>query len=396
MVEGGDQSARNAEHEDSTTYQDVGLASHPEPAVIAGAQPSGGAGVDKDPGGILDTLSLPRKLPSIVDIKAALPPHVFERNAMTSLYYAFKDFAQVILLFLLAEWVWSSSLLPTWGLLVLLPGYWLLQGTFFTSIFVAGHDAGHSSFSRHDLLNDVVGNILHTFLLCPYYCWKLSHRHHHKNTGNIDKDEVFYPVRNRDNNGGSLLPYFGLGVGWFGYLLKGYKPRAVSHINPFDPIFSRHIPACILSLTLIIGWVAVLWQYALSAGFWKLFVHYIVPDFIFASYTVIITFLHHTEDDIPWYDDSLWEYVRGQLSSVDRHYGWCHNIIHNIGTHQIHHLFSMVPHYHLEEATRVFRKKFPELVQVRSERILPAFVRMFRKYLKQHTIPDSTLVHLYK
>ena len=41
------------------------------------------------------------------------------------------------------------------------------------------------------------------FIMVPYYPWKLSHRHHHKNTGNIDKDEIFYPVReNRDMNNG--------------------------------------------------------------------------------------------------------------------------------------------------------------------------------------------------
>jgi omega-3 fatty acid desaturase (delta-15 desaturase) len=32
----------------------------------------------------------------------------------------------------------------------------------------------------------------------PYYPWKLSHQHHHKNTGNIDKDEIFYPIRKKE------------------------------------------------------------------------------------------------------------------------------------------------------------------------------------------------------
>ncbi len=32
-------------------------------------------------------------------------------------------------------------------------------------------------------------------IMVPYYPWKISHHHHHKNTGNIDKDEIFYPVR---------------------------------------------------------------------------------------------------------------------------------------------------------------------------------------------------------
>jgi fatty acid desaturase len=51
--------------------------------------------------------------------------------------------------------------------------------------------------------------------------------------------------------------------------------------------------------------------------------------------------------DVPWYADSEWNNVKGQLSTVDRHYGHIHSVIHCIGTHQIHHLFTKVPHYHL-------------------------------------------------
>ncbi|CAF4525097.1 unnamed protein product, partial [Rotaria magnacalcarata] len=51
--------------------------------------------------------------------------------------------------------------------------------------------------------------------------------------------------------------------------------------------------------------------------------------------------------DVPWYADSEWNNVKGQLSTVDRDYGHVHSIIHSIGTHQIHHLFTKVPHYYL-------------------------------------------------
>ncbi|KAK7090820.1 sn-1 acyl-lipid omega-3 desaturase (ferredoxin)-like [Littorina saxatilis] len=385
MVEGGDQNAAKEPEGAASTYDAVGLA----------ANPSGTSDADENDA-LLDKLSIPRNLPSLVNIKRALPQHVFDPHVSTSMYYAFKDFVLVAATFLLAEWTWSSGLLPTSALLLLLPLYWLLQGTFFTAVFVVGHDAGHSSFSHYDWLNDVVGNVFHTFLLCPYYCWKVSHRHHHKNTGNMDKDEVYYPIRKRDDSGIITIPGFGLGMGWFAYLMVGYGPRPVNHFNPMHPMLKRHAVACILSLALVAAWAAVLWQYALTYGFLKLFVHFIAPDLVFASYMVIITFLHHTEEEIPWYDDSLWNYVRGQLSSVDRNYGWCHGIIHNIGTHQIHHLFSKVPHYHLEEATAVFRNKFPLLVQTRGDRILPAFCRMFSKYASQKVIDDSTKVHLYK
>ena len=386
MVEGGDEKPTREAQDASSTYDAVGLSGNDT------VPPANSDDHDT----LLNKLAIPRNLPSIVDIKRALPQHVFDPHVGTSMYYAVKDIAQMVALFWLAEWIWSSRLLPVWLLLFLLPAYWLLQGTFFTAMFVIGHDAGHSSFSHYDWLNDVVGNIFHTFLLCPYYCWKLSHRHHHKNTGNIDKDEVFYPVRKKQDSGNYVLPGFGLGIGWFGYLLAGYGPRPVSHFNPWHPMLRRHAVNCILSILMVLVWGAVLWQYTLMAGFVKFFVHYLAPELIFASYTVIITFLHHTEEEIPWYEDSLWEYVRGQLSSVDRHYGWCHSILHNISTHQIHHLFPKVPHYHLEEATLIFRQKFPQLVQMRDDAVLPAFLRMFRKYMQQCVVPDCTKIHVYK
>ena len=96
------------------------------------------------------------------------------------------------------------------------------------------------------------------------------------------------------------------------------------------------------------------------------------------------------------YADSAWDYVRGQLSTVDRHYGIVHNVIHNIGTHQMHHMFTKIPHYRLEEATIAFRRAFPELVRVCDEPIMPSYVRMFKKYDKQCVMADDTRVHYYK
>jgi Fatty acid desaturase len=100
--------------------------------------------------------------------------------------------------------------------------YWAAQGTLFFALFVDGHDCGHGSFSRYPLLNDIVGTITHGFLMVPFYQWKLSHQHHHKYTGNMDRDEVFYPVRrSQQTPGGRLLPGFALGFGWLIYLSVG-------------------------------------------------------------------------------------------------------------------------------------------------------------------------------
>nr|UZZ64683.1 methyl-end desaturase [Platychelipus littoralis] len=339
--------------------------------------------------------SVPQDVPSLVDIKRKLPSKFFQPNLILSFYYVVKDFVIVGLLYasvLLVEHYAPSA----WLKLGYLPIYWYVQGTMFWALFVLGHDCGHGSFSKSTLLNDIVGNLLHSLILVPYYPWKVSHQHHHKNTGNIDRDEIFYPVRESEKRK-EFLPLFGFGLSWFFYLFVGYSPRPSKHLNPYDPLFARNFLNCSISLALCTAWVSLgLVPYAYTFGLVKLTVHYLVPIFFFASWLVVTTFLHHQDELVPWYADPKWNFVKGQLSSVDRHYGWAHTLVHNIGTHQIHHLFSKIPHYYLEEATVIFRKEYPHLVRKSDEPILSAFYKMFHIFNEQHKIKNDTEVHVYK
>ena len=236
----------------------------------------------------------------------------------------------------------------------------------------------------------------------PYYPWKMSHHHHHKNTGNIDKDEIFYPIREKTRPPGvglTFVPFFGLGGGWFLYLLfgYGYEPRSANHFNPWDPMFARHAGSCAVSVACWAAFVAfALVPYLSAFGLANLMAHYAAPLFVFGSWLVITTFLHHNDENVPWYADEKWDFVRGNLSSLDRHYGWAHDLVHNIGTHQIHHLFIKIPHYRLEEATAVFREKYPHLVRISHDRILPGFYKMCKQWNNNRLIGDDALYHVYK
>lgn len=346
-----------------------------------------GTGLDKP---------LPQTLPSITDIKKIIPSHCFQPRVATSMYYVVKDFVLIAAAYFAI--VYLQQLFPSTALQVaFMVLYWAIQGTFFTAVFVVGHDCGHGSFSNHPLLNDIVGTVMHGFLLAPYYMWKLTHQTHHKNNANLEKDEVFYPVRaSQTNPNDKVLPGFGFGTGWFGYLWLGYKPRAVCHYNVFHKAFERHVLGCVLSLAGMGAMSTLLYFFWQIHGTVGLICYYFVPLFIFASYCVIITFLQHNEMNIPWYSDEKWDFVRGQLSTVDRHYGIVHYIIHSIGTHQMHHMFTKIPHYHLEEATVHFRKAYPQLVKICDEPIMHSFLRMFRKYETQGVIADDTVIHEYK
>lgn len=353
---------------------------------IPGADHMKGTGLDQ---------SLPEGLPSIIEIKRALPKHCFQSSISQSMYYAIKDFIQVFLAFLVLSYLEGIvESFPLRILLVLL--YWAVQGTFFFALFVLGHDCGHGSFSNYSLLNDVIGTITHGFLLVPYYQWKLSHHNHHRYTGNLDRDEVFYPVRKCQKSEAKTLPGFAFGFGWFIYLAVGYNPRRVNHFDPIDPMFVGHFVGCIFSLASLGLMLTLSYKFYIAYGFVALLVYYLVPVFIMGTYIVVVTFLHHNEVNIPWYADDRWDFVKGQLSTIDRNYGIVHHVIHSIGTHQMHHMFTKIPHYHLEEATKHFRQAFPGLVKSCDEPILPSFVRMFNVYEKQSIVEDDAKQVVYK
>lgn len=306
------------------------------------------------------------------------------------MYYAIKDLVIAFALYKAVTFVHfhTSHISALWYLALGL--YWFAQSTMGMALFVAGHDCGHGSFSNSSIINDFMGNVLHTVLFCPFYMWKLSHKHHHKHTGNFEKDEVFYPLTPKDSEKSKLMiPGFGLGFGWFIYLFQGYTPRNVSHFNVYDKMFTTKVLQCSISIAFLSVWSLVLYAYASTYGLSLLFIYYLVPVFGFGTYLVLITMLHHTEMNMPWYPDREWDFVKGQLSTVDRDYGFIHHLIHHIGTHQMHHMFIKIPHYHLEEATTHFRARFPNLVKKCDEPIIPSFIRMASKFAAQRIMKTN-------
>jgi omega-3 fatty acid desaturase (delta-15 desaturase) len=344
----------------------------------------------------LDSTTLPthHRLPTLSEIKVKIPAHCFRPTVRQSMTYVIKDIIYVALTFF---FMYQIEKFFKYGFLFF-PIYWYIQGTLYTSFFVLGHDCGHGSFSFYPLLNNIVGTILHSWILAPYYTWKLTHNKHHKNTNNIDKDEIFYPQRGISHEPSltdDILFWFP-GLGWFYYLFFGYTPRTINHFNPFEPLFyNKHLIGVCFSLGTYLGMCYLMYLYTSHFGFISLVAYHLIPVFIFACYMVIITMLHHTEIDVPWYADSEWNNVKGQLSTVDRNYGHVHSVIHSIGTHQIHHLFTKVPHYHLEEATVHFRKAFPDLVRINEEPVLVSFARMFNIFIKQRGIDQDVQVFAY-
>jgi len=125
-------------------------------------------------------------------IRAAIPEHCFERNSLTSLYHVAKD------LLIAGGMFYAATFLPALPLalqVLLWPVYWYACGAVLTGVWVIAHECGHGAFSAIGWLNDLVGTVLHSLLLVPYFSWKYTHAAHHMNTNSCENDEVFVPTK---------------------------------------------------------------------------------------------------------------------------------------------------------------------------------------------------------
>ncbi|KAE8976546.1 hypothetical protein PR002_g25283 [Phytophthora rubi] len=145
---------------------------------------------------------------------AAIPKHCFERSFVTSTNYMIKNVLTCAALF------YAASLIDRTG-------------------------------AAAEVVNNLIGLVLHSALLVPYHSWRLSYRKHHSNTGSCENDEVFVPVTrsvlpsswNETREDSPLYQLyriaFMLVVGWMpGYLFFNatgptkYWGKSRSHFNP--------------------------------------------------------------------------------------------------------------------------------------------------------------------
>ena len=326
---------------------------------------------------------------TLQQLKSAIPPECFQPSAWKSLSYFFLDVSVISLLYAVAHY------LDSWWFW---PVFWLMQGTMFWALFVVGHDCGHGSFSKSKSLNNWIGHLAHTPILVPFHGWRISHRTHHQNTGNIDTDESWYPVTESKYR---QMPWYEklfrfqvLLIAYPLYLFNRSPGKKGSHFLPNSPLFRPtekwDVITSTVCLTLMVGFLGYLtYQY----GWLFLLKYYFGPYVVFVMWLDLVTFLHHTESDIPWYRGKDWYFLKGALSTIDRDYGLINNIHHNIGTHVAHHLFLSIPHYHLKTATEALKPILGDYYRESSESILRSFVR---SYLTCHFVSDTGAIVYYR
>jgi omega-3 fatty acid desaturase (delta-15 desaturase) len=319
---------------------------------------------------------------TLQQLKAAIPAECFQPSLGRSLFYFFLDISIIAGLFALATYLDSWFFWPI---------YWLAQGTMFWALFVVGHDCGHRSFSQHKWVNDLFGHLSHTPILVPFHGWRISHRTHHQNTGNIDTDESWYPVtatKYQEMDWLEKLARFQLVLFVYPlYLFKRSPNREGTHFLPSSPLFKKSekwdVITSTVSLCLMVGLLGLL---AYQFGFLWLVKSYIIPYIIFVMWLDLVTFLHHTDPDIPWYRGDDWYFLKGALSTIDHDYGFINEIHHNIGTHVAHHIFLNMPHYHLKTATEAIKPILGDYYRKSDRSLWEAF---WRSYKTCYFVPDE-------
>lgn len=387
-------------------------------------------------GVVVDRVPADRPPFTIGDIRAAIPKHCFSRPLTKSFSYLFWD------LFLVGVLVYASTFIelvsnelcgPTAGPIlrhVLWVAYWICQGCVATGLWVIGHECGHRGFADSELINDVVGLIVHSALLVPYFSWQISHRRHHSNTGSVEHDEVFVPKHasaeevalkkkqlageHEDEEGFiqstlstlSRMYYIVvmLTLGWPAYLLanvtsnRSYDPRAwVNHFLPSSPIYTtgsamdaHNQKLIMISDVALFGMFAVLYKFVQLTSLSYVFYIYFMPYLVVNFWLVLITYLQHTDLNLPHYTDGEWDWLRGALATIDRDYGFLNVVLHHItDTHVVHHLFSPMPHYHAEEATAAVKGMLGDYYRYDSTPIGVALWNSFRDCTALH--PDEAI-----
>ncbi|PBK77234.1 hypothetical protein ARMSODRAFT_268585 [Armillaria solidipes] len=355
---------------------------------------------------------------TLKEIHDAVPKHLLKGNPVLATLYVLRDISFTLLLFKLASRISDIEA----GVLVrsfLWLAYWWVQGLVWAGIFCLGHDAGHGTLYRSTRMNNLVGFVLHTALLIPYYAWRATHHAHHKATSSMERDENYVPYLRSDfglpskekarqfdyNEVFEETPIYTLsrmlimqGFGWWVYLAKNtmgskmYSP-GTNHFDPDSPLFKPEQRNAIIISDIGLVAMVLLLAYAGPSFFFK---YYLIPYLLTNHWIVMFTYLHHSDPTIPHYRKAEWSFLRGAAATVDRPLlGWMgrfffHNISHD---HVAHHFFSSAPFYNGPAITQIVKNVLGASYNYDST---PSFYALYRSFTQCLFVEEEGDIVFYK
>ncbi|KAI0674370.1 fatty acid desaturase-domain-containing protein [Trametes maxima] len=366
----------------------------------------------------------------------AVPKHLLQKDPLRSTGYVLRDVFFCVLFFafgasieplvsssfggyvpLSAPWQASLARAALWLI------YWWWQGIAFASFFCIAHELGHGTLYRSWWTNNILGFLLDTFILAPFFAWKASHNAHHKAVNSIERDENYVPHLRSDYklppkerattaDYAEVLeetPLFTMvrmfvmqAMGWWLYLTcnkLGSKmyPKGTNHFSPYSALFKKEQRLGIfISDVGLIGMMSLLYAFARAYGWKALAMYYFVPYVLCNHWIVMMTFLHHSDPTIPHYRKEEWSFLRGAAATVDRPtLGWIgrfffHNVAHD---HVAHHFFSHVPFYNQPAVTEAIKGVLGEHYNFDSTN---TFYALYRSFTECVFVEEEGAIVFYK
>lgn len=290
----------------------------------------------------------------LTDIIKSLPAEVFELN------HAKAWSAVVISIASVAASMYLISIAPWY----MLPFAWALSGTAATGFFVVGHDAGHRSFHKNRLVEDIVGTLMFAPLIFPFEPWRIKHNVHHAHTNKLVEDTAWHPAMPAmvEKWGGLTGALWKIFLGSPLKLFASVGHWALWHFN-LSMYTEKQKPKVIVSIAACAAFVAIAFPIIVHyAGWFGLVKFWLMPWLGYHFWMSTFTVIHHTAPHIPFKPASEWNAAKAQLSGTVHcdFPAWVEFLTHDISVHVPHHVSSNIPWYNLRKATTSLRSNWGE------------------------------------
>lgn len=239
--------------------------------------------------------------------------------------------------------------------------YWLAlllaipAAGFLVRLFIIQHDCGHGSYFTARWANDWIGRVISILVLTPYDYWRRAHAVHHATSGNLDRRGVGDMPTLTIEEYRSLPPLRRLGYRAIRHPLVIFLVAPVylfvfQYRLPSDlPIFRNGLWRGVMATNAAI--VAFLVGGALLVGP-EAFLKVHLPVVLLGSTIGLwMFFVQHQFAGVYWERDGAWDFTTAAVQGssyyrLPRVLQW---LTGHIGLHHVHHLFSKIPNYRLQE-----------------------------------------------
>eukprot|EP00850_Spirogloea_muscicola_P014791 SM000108S14235 [mRNA] locus=s108:416702:419356:- [translate_table: standard] len=288
---------------------------------------------------------------SMSDVLKTIPKEAYEVNDL-------KAFRSVVTTFGAVALGYAALAVAPWYLYPLVYAY---MSAAVTGLFVIGHDCGHNSFSRSQLVNDVVGTLVFAPLVYPFEPWRIKHNTHHSHTNKLLIDTAWQPFTPRMyRRSGALaktLMHIAMGPTWW-VASVGHWGMWHFDLNKFRP---QEKPKVLVSWAAVGAFAAfALLPLLITTGPVGFVKWWGIPFLGFHFWMSTFTLVHHTAPHIPFKNAREWELVKAQLGgTVHCEYPkWIEVLCHDISVHIPHHLSTKIPSYNLRLAYDAIEKNW--------------------------------------